>query len=111
MSVGWKAEPIEIDSLLREELGDHIDEIATFVGRTSKMIREEFISEDLQVVLVQPGHQFNASTMEAEEGQAMPNIQGTVLGTVELGLALRQRAGGQRTLLKPRVVLDTHPNT
>ena len=111
MSVGWKAEPAEIITLLREELGDHINEIAEFVGKTSKMIRQEFISEDLQVTFVQPGHQFNPSSMEAEEGQTLPNIQAPVLGTVELGLALRQRSGGQRMLLKPRVALDTHLNT
>ena len=110
MTVGWTAEPGEIIALLHEELGEQIDEIAAFVDKTSKMIRQEFISDDLQVAFVQPGHQFHPAGMEAEEGQALPNIQAPVLATVELGLALRQRSGGQRMLLKPRVALDTNPN-
>jgi hypothetical protein len=107
ISIGWSAEPRHIQALLREELKECIDEIAEFVAKTSKMIREEFVSDDLQVTYVRAGQYFNPSLMDAEEGQASPGVQAPVLGTVELGLALRNRAGGQQMLLKPRVALDT----
>ncbi|KAF8333701.1 hypothetical protein F5887DRAFT_675143 [Amanita rubescens] len=107
LSIGWSAEPRHIQALLMEELKECIDEIAEFVAKTSKMIREEFVSDDLQVTYVRAGQYFNPSLMDAEEGQASPEVQAPVLGTVELGLALRNRAGGQQMLLKPRVALDT----
>jgi hypothetical protein len=108
ISIGWKAEPGQIRALLEETLRDRIDEIAALVAKTSKMIREEFVSDDLQVIYVRAGQHFNPPLMDAEEGQVSPGIQAPVLGTVELGLALRNRTGGQQMLLKPRVALDTH---
>ena len=108
ISIGWKAEPAEIQALLKDELNECIDEIASYVAKTSKMIREEFVSDDLWVTYIRAGQHFNPSLMDAEEGQASPEVQAPVLGTVELGLALRNRAGGQQMLLKPRVALDTH---
>ena len=108
ISIGWKAEPKQIKALLEEELSQCINEIATSVAKISKMIREDFVSGDLQVTYVRAGQHFNPSLMDAEEGQASPEVQAPVLGTVELGLALRNRAGGQQMLLKPRVALDTH---
>ncbi|KAF8333708.1 hypothetical protein F5887DRAFT_921841 [Amanita rubescens] len=104
--IGWKVETRQIKALL-EELSVCINEIATFVAKTSKMIREEFVSDDLQVTYVRAGQHFNPSLMDAE-GQASPGVQAPVLCTAELGLALQNRAGGQRMLLKPRVALDTH---
>ena len=104
ISIGWKAEPRQIEALLKEELRESIDEIVGFVAKTSKMIREEYVSDDLEVTYIPSGQQFNPSLMD---GQASgPDV--FVLGTVELGLALRNRAGGQCILLKPSVVLDTH---
>jgi hypothetical protein len=105
ISIGWKAEPRQIKALLAEELSDCMNEIATFVAKTSKMIHEEFVSGDLQVTCVRRGKHFNPSLMD---GQASPEVQLPVLGTVELGLALRNRTGGQQMLLKPKVALDTH---
>ncbi|KAF8333706.1 hypothetical protein F5887DRAFT_675413 [Amanita rubescens] len=109
--IGWKVETRQIKALLEEELSVCINEIATFVAKTSRMIREEFVSDDLQVTYVRAGQRFNPSLMDAE-GQASPGVQGPVLCTVELGLALQNRAGGQWMLLKPRpVALDTHASS
>ncbi|KAF8632104.1 hypothetical protein AX15_002036 [Amanita polypyramis BW_CC] len=105
-SISWKDEPENIRSALETELGDSIDEVVQSVSKTSKMIREEFISDDLQVVCARPGQTFNASSMDVD-GDA-PNVEGDVLGTVELGLALRSRSGGQSLILKPKVVINTH---
>ncbi|KAF8333702.1 hypothetical protein F5887DRAFT_1259680 [Amanita rubescens] len=107
ISIGWKAEPRQIRVLLEEKLRECIDEIAALVSKASRMIREEFVSDDLQVIYVRAGQHFNPSLMDAEKGQASPEVQASVLGTVELGLALQNRAGGQQMLLKPRVALDT----
>ncbi len=108
--IGWKAEPKQIKALLEEELSQCINEIATSVAKISKMIREDFVSGDLQVTYVRPGQHYNPSLMDAE-GQASPKVQAPVLCTVELGLALRSRAGGQQMVLKPRVALDTHASS
>ncbi|KAK2464376.1 hypothetical protein APHAL10511_003523 [Amanita phalloides] len=111
LCIGWKAEPQHIQSILMEELGDCINEMATFVVKVYKMIREEFISDDLQVAYVLPGQTFNPSQMEAEEGTAMPDVHGPILGTVELGVALRSRSGGQKLLQKPRVALNYYTSS
>jgi hypothetical protein len=82
VSIGCQAEPVQIQALLREELSECINEIATSVAKTSRMIREEFVSDDLQVMYVQPGQRFNSILMDAEEGEATPGVQAPVLGTV-----------------------------
>ncbi|KAF8626058.1 hypothetical protein AX15_005103 [Amanita polypyramis BW_CC] len=103
---GWKDEPRNIRSKLEIHLSAYIDEVVTSVSKASKMIREEFVSDDLQVVCVQPGQTFDASLMDMKEDT--PNVRGRVLGTVDLGLALRNRSGGQDLILKPKVVINTY---
>ncbi|KAF8326487.1 hypothetical protein F5887DRAFT_1289008 [Amanita rubescens] len=75
--IGWKSEPRQTKALLEAKLTRHVLCAAW---------------EVLQPIV---------------DGRASPQVQVPVLGTVELGLALRNRAGGQQMLLKPRVALDT----
>ncbi|KAF8638103.1 hypothetical protein AX17_002443 [Amanita inopinata Kibby_2008] len=111
LTIGWKDEPQNITLQIEEELGDSVDEIIETITKTSKAIREEFISEDLLAVHFRSGSPFKPMSMEVEgifpTGQARRNGAQYVLGTVEIGLATFSRNTGTQLLLKPKVTVTT----
>ncbi|PFH47366.1 hypothetical protein AMATHDRAFT_6808 [Amanita thiersii Skay4041] len=110
IAVGWEVNPQSARAAVVAELDDAVEEIMGVISRISKAIREDFISEDLQVVCAAGGATYDPSTMEVEEG-GMPKkgpkdkYVPKVLATSELGLASRTRNGGMQMILKSKVHL------
>ncbi|KAJ7170800.1 hypothetical protein C8R43DRAFT_981114 [Mycena crocata] len=101
---------------IRETFGDQIGRMVKAVAEVARMTREEIMSTNFDVILVEPQSSFDERTMVDVFGEyGISESHGGVLGTTELGLRRMTRKGGsgkdgtveQQLLVKPKVILDT----
>ncbi|TFK36652.1 hypothetical protein BDQ12DRAFT_653955 [Crucibulum laeve] len=105
---------------LRARFGEQVRRIARAVCSLARVTREEIMSTNFEVVVADPQQPFDA----AQGGGGMQDAfgeygasRGAVLATTEIGLRCTKRMGGgpegqgvtleQRTLLQPKVVLES----
>ncbi|KAF8896438.1 hypothetical protein BD779DRAFT_1668224 [Infundibulicybe gibba] len=104
---------------LRARFGDQVRRIAKSVARLARVTREEIMSTNFEIVGVDQGEVFTATTMSDAFGDYGAS-RGAILGTMELGLRCTTRKGivevskaeedvtlEQRLLLQPKVVLES----
>ena len=90
-SAFWENAPV------RSSISRVVDAAATL----AKYAKTGIFSENIEVVMVEPGSTYDEKTMKSVNGLG----KGTVKCTLKLGL----RVDGKRTLLKPEVLLAESP--
>jgi len=99
-------EPADNTDNIRKYAADKLGSLFTAARKLNKMIGENVVSDDLMVIVIGEGHLFDGEHMEDAyaRGGVKPN-QRVVICTTDLGLCERKRAGGEKILLKSKVVL------
>lgn len=100
-------------SWVRETFGEQVCRIVKAVAGIAQICKEEIMSTNFDVIMVEPGQLFDQRTMTDSFGVGS---LGVVLATTELGLRRMTRRGGERVveqqlLVRPKVILDSVATT
>ncbi|KAJ7707628.1 hypothetical protein B0H17DRAFT_918136 [Mycena rosella] len=97
---------------VRETFGEQIERMVKSVAGIAQIYKEEIMSTNFDIILVESGQLFDERIMTDALGVGVGGSHGTVLGTTELGLRRMTRKGEDRTveqqlLVRPKVILDS----
>lgn len=82
------------------------------VAGIAQICKEEIMSTNFDVIMVEPGQLFDERIMTDAFGVGEGESHGAVVATTELGLRRMTRRGNERTveqqlLVRPKVILDS----
>ncbi|KAJ6576577.1 hypothetical protein DFH09DRAFT_914824 [Mycena vulgaris] len=97
---------------IRETFGEQVGRMVKSVAGIAQICKEEIMSTNFDVIMVEPGQLFDERIMTDAFGVGEGESHGAVVATTELGLRRMTRRGNERTveqqlLVRPKVILDS----
>ncbi|KAJ7475915.1 hypothetical protein FB451DRAFT_1245243 [Mycena latifolia] len=97
---------------MRETFAEQVGRMVKSVTGIAQICKEEIMSTNFDVIMVEPGQFFDGRIMTDAFGIGEGESHGAVLATTELGLRRITRRGDEKTveqqlLVRPKVILDS----